>query len=91
MSEIRKCEYCGKPMTYNKILEKYECDDPACWIKRIPLEALNKIDYVGPSIPAASCNGNLSPLNIISGIGTATLKSTYNVFRAIGKTFKKSK
>lgn len=87
MDDIPKCKYCGKPMVYNKILEKYECNDPQCWIKRIPIDILNEID-MGPSIPAACFVAKPSSF-IISSIGTAAIKSTYNVFRAIGKSLKK--
>lgn len=73
-------------MVYNKILEKYECNDPKCWIKRIPIDALDEID-LGPSFPAASCM--VTPSSFIGSICSATIKSTYNVFRAVGKKIKK--
>lgn len=86
MDDIPKCEYCDKTMVYNKILDKYECNDPKCWIKRIPKDVLSRID-LGPSIPAAGCVS--TPSSVIGSIGSATIKSIYNVFRAVGKTLKK--
>jgi len=75
-------------MTYNTVLEKYECDDPECWIKRIPKEA-SKIMGFDSSIPTMvnDTRFQTAPETIIR-LGATAIKTTYNVIRAIGKAIK---
>lgn len=83
-----KCKYCNKPMTYNTVLGKYECDDPECWIKRIPKQAA-KIMGFDSSIPSMVNTPRIqtAPETIIR-LGATAIKTTYNVIRSIGKAFK---
>lgn len=82
MADKHFCKHCGKEMTYNRILNKWECDDSACWIMRSKAN-FKKVKFRGCN-PGICCKND----DVVSLLST-TFKSGYLLLRAAEKSIKK--
>lgn len=76
MNKIPKCEFCEKEMIFNKVLNKYECNNLECLMKRTSTEILRSM-IVSP-VPSVLLSQNTSIITTIA-------KSTSFIIRAIYK------
>ncbi|WP_321517776.1 hypothetical protein [uncultured Bacteroides sp.] len=45
--DIPLCIKCKRPMKYNSLSEEYECNNPMCYIKDLPLHSLSDLNQSG--------------------------------------------
>jgi len=71
------CLECQKIMSYNNLLERFECEDPLCYLKKTPREVWNEISnpiceqmHARPSIPEI----------VVKNTFTAIVKTVKKIF-----------